>query len=95
MYVPQVIDAIANEDFANEFRKICKELLNFDPPKRERKYDQNADIDGDYPEYVKVAVNWWANAIANPKFDNGDDSHADGMAFLLAMMVNSQSSIRK
>lgn len=24
VYVPQVIDAIADEDFANEFREICK-----------------------------------------------------------------------
>lgn len=95
VYVPQVIDAIADEDFANEFREICKEVLNFDPPKRDEKYDQNADIEGDYPEYVKVAVNWWANAIANPKFDNGDDSIAGGMALLLTMMVNSKSSIGK
>ena len=88
-------DAIADEDFANEFRKICKELLQFDPPKREEKYNQNAEIGGDYPEYVKVAVNWWANAIVNPKFDNGDDSVAGEMTFLLAMMVNSKNSISK
>lgn len=95
VYFPQVIDAIADEDFANEFRKICKELLQFDPPKREEKYNQNAEIGGDYPEYVKVAVNWWANAIVNPKFDNGDDSVAGEMTFLLAMMVNSKNSISK
>ncbi len=95
VYIPQIIDAIADKDFAEEFRKICKDDLNFDPPKRDRKYDQNADIVGDYPEYVKVAANWWANIIVNPKFDNGDDSNADGMAFLLTMMVNSKSSISK
>lgn len=95
VYVPQIIDAIADEDFANEFRKICKASLNFDPPKRVEKYDKKADIDGDYPEYVKVAVNWWANAIVNPKFDNGDDKNTGTMAFFLAMMVNSKSSISK
>lgn len=95
VYFPQVIDAIADEDFANEFREICKEVLNFDPPKREEKYNPNAEIGGDYPEYVKVAVNWWANAIVNPKFDNGDDTATGGMAFLLAMMVNSKKSISK
>jgi len=95
VYVPQIIDAIADEDFANEFREICKELLHFDPPKRDGKYDLNADIEGDYPEYVKVAVNWLTNAIVNPKFDNGDDSIAGRMAFFLAMMVNSKSSISK
>lgn len=95
VYFPQVIDAIADEYFANEFREICKEVLHFDPPKREKKYNQNDEIGGDYPEYVKVAVNWWANAIVNPKFDNGDDTVAGGMTFLFAMMVNSKSSISK
>lgn len=95
VYVPQVVDAIADEEFANEFRVICKEMLNFDPPKREEKFDLYADIDGDYPEYVKVACNWWANAIANPKFDNGDSSLNSGMAFLLASMVNTKRSISK
>lgn len=73
VYVPQIIDAIADEDFANEFREICKEMLHFDPPRREEKYNQSAEIEGNYTEYVKVAVNWWANAIVNPKFDNGED----------------------
>lgn len=95
VYVPQVIDAIADEDFANEFREICKDVLKFDPPKRYGKYDQNADIDGDYPEYVKVAVNWWANAIVNPKFDNGDNDMNGAMAIILAMKVNSKRSITK
>lgn len=95
VYVPQIIDAIADEDFANEFRELCKKVMNFDPPKRDEKYDQNADIEGDYPEYVKVAVNWWANAIVNPKFDNGDDSLAGVIVFISTMMVNSKSSISK
>lgn len=95
VYIPQIIDAIADEDFANEFREICKKVLHFDPPKRNEKYNQNADIVGEYPEYVKVAVNWWANAIVNPKFNNGDDSMDDEVAFLISMMFSSKNSISK
>ena len=95
VYVPQVIDAIADEDFAIEFRKICKHVLQFDPPKRDQKYDLKADLDGEYPECVKVAVNWWANAIVNPKFDSGDDRTNNGMSFLMTMVVNSKKSITK
>lgn len=36
-------------------------------------------------EQKEVAVTWWANAIANPKFDNGDPSLAGGMSMMLAM----------
>ncbi len=67
-YVPQVVDAIANEKFAKEFRKICKEQLGIDPPKK-----INTKEDSQYPEYVQVAVDWWANAIQEPTFDNGND----------------------
>lgn len=94
VYIPQIIDALADADFAEEFRILCKENLDFDPPSRQERYDVNADIKGNFPEYVKVAVNWWANAIVNPKFDNGDDSMAGGgMAFLMAMMVNTKKNI--
>ena len=34
VYFPQVIDAIASKSFAKEFRSICRELLEYDPPKR-------------------------------------------------------------
>lgn len=94
VYIPQIIDALADADFAEEFRILCKEILNFDPPSRQKRYDVNADIKENFPQYVKVAVNWWANAIVNPKFDNGDDSMAGGgMAFLMAMMVNTKKNI--
>lgn len=33
VYFPQIIDAIADEEFAKEFRSLCKEVLKFDPPK--------------------------------------------------------------
>ncbi len=65
-YIPQVVDAIADEEFAEEFRKICSEFFGFNTPKR-------VIVDGDvqYPENVRVAVDWWANAIQSPKIDNG------------------------
>ncbi|MBO6232953.1 MAG: hypothetical protein J6I85_07070 [Clostridia bacterium] len=91
VYVPQVVDAIADEEFAIEFREICKEMLQFDPPKRIENYNLKADIEGDYPENIKIASNWWAHVLMNPIFKNGDDI-AD-MAGLLVMIVNSKSAI--
>lgn len=61
--IPQIIDVIADEDFAKEFREICKEQFGFNPPK------YGSTEVRDYPEYVKVAVNWWANALFFPKLD--------------------------
>jgi len=37
-------------------------------------------------EQIKKATEWWANAISNPKFDNGDPSEAGGMAMMLALI---------
>lgn len=54
---PQIIDVIANEDFAKEFRAICNEKFDINPPK------YGTTELSEYPEYVKVAVNWWTNAI--------------------------------
>ena len=88
-YFPQLIDDIADADFANEFRSCCKDILQFDPPRREEKVDLYADIGGDYPDYVKVAVNWWADAIQHPQFDNG--SGIDGLFAM--MMVKPSNSI--
>ena len=79
-YVLQVIDAIADEEFANEVRRLCKNVLKFDPPKRVK-----ADVDSpEYPEYVKVAIDWWANAILAPKLDMGEELPA----FLSIMAAN-------
>lgn len=61
--IPQLIDEIADTEFSEEFRTICKERLGFNPPKR-----GTTEL-MDYPEYVKVAVNWWANALFHPKLD--------------------------
>lgn len=61
--IPQIVDVIAEADFAEEFRTICKEQFNFDPPR------YGTSQQKEYPEYVKVAVDWWANAIIAPKLD--------------------------
>lgn len=77
-YVLQVIDEIAEPEFAKEVRNICKQIMNWNPPKRSK-----AELDDSYPAYVKVAVDWWANAIASPKLDNGDE-----MPFMLMQMIS-------
>lgn len=66
VYIPQVIDVIAEEEFARDFRKICKSKFGFNPPKR-----FNVELGEEYPKYIKVAVDWWTNVIINPKIDNG------------------------
>lgn len=67
VYFPQVIDKIAaDEEFSKEFRLVCKEVLEFDPPKRVTETSKE-----DFPDYISVAVDWWANAIVSPNFSNG------------------------
>ena len=70
-YLIQVVDEIADEDFSEEFRRHCKAFLGFNPPKR-----INVEVDVKYPDYVKAAVDWWANAILSPKLDNGEEMPA-------------------
>lgn len=36
-------------------------------------------------EQIEVAVDWWADVIQQPKFDNGDNSVAGGMCMMLAL----------
>ena len=66
--VIQVIDEICEEQFANNFRSICRDVLGFNPPKR-----TNATLEEIYPDYVEAAVNWWANAIQTTNFDMGEE----------------------
>ena len=82
-YLVQVVDEIADEDFAEEFRIHCKAFLGFNPPKR-----VNVEVDEKYPDYVKVAVDWWANAILSPKLDNGEEMPAK----LTSLIVGSTKS---
>jgi hypothetical protein len=37
---------------------------------------------------VELAVNWWADAIRNPKHDNGDSSSTGGVTMALATMLS-------
>lgn len=39
-------------------------------------------------EQAQIAAQWWADQIASPKFDNGDDSNAGGMSMMLAMIAH-------
>ena len=41
---------------------------------------------------IKTAVDWWAGAIQNPKFDNGDDSRSGGMSMILATLARTDVS---
>ena len=80
-WIPQLVDAIADEEFATEFRMHWKECFGTVPPKR---VDTKAvETDTEYPAYIKVAIDWWANAIISPKFDNGEALPAL-FAFLMA-----------
>ena len=78
-YFPQVVDAIADEEFAEAFRDTFKTFFGINPPKR-----VNAEVDSVYPENIKAAVDWWANAILAPKLDNGEELNP-----LLMMLVGS------
>ena len=65
IYIPQVIDEIAESEFAEEFRRICNEEYGFNPPKRF--YEKLDEI---YPKYVRVAVDWWCNEMFWKRFKN-------------------------
>lgn len=68
-YFSQVVDAVADEEFAEDFRNAFKAFCGVNlPPKR-----VNAEVDSKYPENIKAAVDWWANAILAPKLDNGEE----------------------
>lgn len=67
-YILQVVDAIAEQDFAEAVRAKCKMALNWDVPKRVNITDKVSEH-----EYINAAVNWWTEAIQHPKMDNGTD----------------------
>lgn len=43
-------------------------------------------------EMIEKAVDWWANAIQSPKYDNGDSSPAGGVGLMLATMLGNSAS---
>ena len=76
-YVLQVVDAIAEPEFADEVRFQCLTTFGWNIPKR-------IDVSSKVSEHgnINAAVNWWAEAIQHPKMDNGDD----GLASLMVML---------
>lgn len=84
--IPQIIDVIADEDFSKEFRAICKEKFNFNPPK----YGTLKKLE-EFPEYVKVAVDWWADAILCPKLDTCGSAVPKSLASMIKEEVGRKS----
>ena len=79
-WFPQLVDAIADEEFATEFRMHWKDSFGTVPPKR---VDANAvETDTEYPAYIKAAIDWWANAILSSTSDNSEALPAF-LAFLM------------
>lgn len=76
-YVLQVVDAIAEEDFAEAVRADCKEVFHWNIPKRVK-------VSSPASEHANInaAVNWWTEAIQCPKMDNGTDE----LSMLMAML---------
>lgn len=76
-FILQVVDAIAEPDFADEVRAQCEEAFHWNVPKR-------VDVSSKISEHenINAAVNWWAEAIQHPKMDNGDD----GLSMLMMML---------
>ena len=84
--IPQIIDVIGDKDFAEEFRTICKEQFDFNPPK----YGTQKQLE-DYPEYAKVAVNWWAKAILFPKMNTSGAAVPSSVYSIIEEEVDTRS----
>lgn len=83
-YLLQVMDAIAEPDFAEAVRAERKEAFHWDVPKRIAATDKISEH-----EYINAAVDWWSETIQHPKMDNGDD----GLAMLMAMFGGSKRQL--
>lgn len=81
-YILQVIDAIADENFADAVRSECQAVFHWNIAKRVVVTDKL-----DASDNINAAVNWWAETIQHPKMDNGDNQ----MAMLLAMFGGGRS----
>lgn len=75
-YILQVIDAMADEDYAYAVREECRECFEWEIPKL---INTIAEGEGQ-PAYIKAAVDWWVDVIQHPKMDNGTDELASFMA---------------
>lgn len=68
-YLLQVIDAVADEEFASMARAECERAFEWKVPKRVV-IDEPIDASGN----IAAAVNWWVEAIQHPKLDSGENS---------------------
>lgn len=76
--VPLLIEAIAEKSFSEEFQLLCREILGFAPAlHRHKKIEE-------YPEYVQVAVNWWANLINITLTTHANDGSPDSILYDIA-----------
>lgn len=64
-YVQLVVDEIADKEFAEEFRTLCKELLGYDTRKKEKAEPVTKSME-EYAKSISAAAQWWTNIIMNP-----------------------------
>lgn len=70
-WIPQLIDAIADEEFAVEVRQWWEIIFGSVPPKRvDTTVETEVTETYPYPQYVKMAVDWWANAILAAEYNS-------------------------
>ena len=96
-FVLQIIDALTDEEFSTETRRICKETMGWDPPKKPVADNIRTAISDDCPANIAAAVNWWKNTLASPKMDNGDSQMDLFMALLGSSLTrgNTEEAIAK
>ncbi len=59
LFITQIIDAIATEEYADEFRTLCKNVFDWDTTKR---FNVTTSDYKDRP-YIDFAANWWTGRI--------------------------------
>jgi len=65
MYVQLVVDEIAEKEFAEKFRALCKDLLGYDTKKPEKAEPVVKSME-EYADCIDEAAKWWTNIIMNP-----------------------------
>ena len=59
VFIPQIIDAIASKEFADEFRNLCKDVFDWDTTQR---FNVTTSGYEDKP-HIKFAADWWTGRI--------------------------------
>lgn len=57
-FILQILDVVADKDFTEEVRKLCREVFGWETTHMVVVKDEE-----EYPEYVKAAVDWWSATI--------------------------------